>query len=118
MNVHDSQVIETWLEQSWPTGVLAAGGCDADNRPFSRLLAPGFGSLSDKFWLTLDEAVAQLEAYEFGAGRASWVFESGVLNLARRPDGAWVAALTPREIAHSVQTAVEARLREFVALAD
>jgi hypothetical protein len=117
MNVHDSQVIETWLEQPWPTGVLAAGGC-AEDRPFSRVLASDFGLLPDEFWLTLDEAVAQLEAYSFGAGRAFWIFEGGVLNVARRVDGAWVAAITPREVAHSVQAAVESRLREFVALTD
>jgi hypothetical protein len=98
--------------------VLVAGGCDADNRPFSRVLAQGFAPIPDDFWVTLDEAVAQLEAYAFGEGKASWVFESGLLNMARRADGAWVAALTPREVAQSVHAAVELRLREFVALTD
>ena len=119
MIAQDLQILETWLGQPWPNGVIAAGGCSADHQPFHRMIGSDHQPrLKDEFWLTLHEAVSQLAAYGCGDGRAMWVFEGAVLHLAARPDGAWAAAMIPREVSAAVQNAVQTRLREFVSMVE
>src|SRR5688572_11151641 len=99
MIAHDFQILEAWLSHPWPPGVIAAGGCSADDRPFCRIVgSDNAPKLPDEFWLTLNEAVAQLAAYDCGDGPALWVFETAVLQVAVRLDGAWAAAMTAREV--------------------
>jgi hypothetical protein len=119
MIAHDVEVVQAWLSKPWPTGVIAAGGCSADGRSFCRIVSSdSLPQLPDAFWVMLNEAVAQLAAYGCGDGREAWVFETAVLHLTGRADGAWAAALIPREVSAGVQAAVQARLREFVAMVE
>jgi len=119
MITHDAQVVDAWLDQSWPGGLIAAGGCDAEGKPFFRALDENASAeIKEECWATLNEAVAQLAAYDCGEGRTNWVFETAILWLAHRPDGAWAGIITPRELAQSIQVAVKSRLSAFVSAAE
>jgi hypothetical protein len=115
----DLQMVEVWLAQPWPNGVIAAGGCSADARPFTRTLHSSRSLvLPPEFWVTLNEAVAQLGAYGCGGDRATWVFEGAVMHVATRSDGAWAAAIVTREVSPTIEKGVQARLREFVSMGE
>ena len=119
MIAHDQQVLDVWLKQNWPGGVIAVGGCDADNQPFSRVLSSDAApQLTEEFWLSLNEAVAQLAAYHCGEGRCVWVFETAVVHVCTRSDGAWAGVLAPRELSQSLQAAMQSRLRDFIGMSD
>jgi hypothetical protein len=118
MTTHETEVISVWLDQPWPAGLIAIGGCDADGAPFSK--APGDATaapIDEQCWLTLNEAIAQLDAYNFGEGQARWIFETAIIFSVRRSDGAWAAIVTPRDLSQSMQAAVESRLDEFAGAA-
>ena len=119
MIAHDQHSLDAWLNQTWPGDVIAVGGCDADNQPFCRILVPNNApQLTEEFWLSLNEAVAQLEAYHCGEGRSAWVFETAVLQMSTRGDGAWAGVLAPRGLAQSVQSMIQSRLRDFVGMVE
>jgi hypothetical protein len=119
MTTHDAQVVDAWLGQAWPGGLIAAGGCDAEGKPFFRALdEEAAAQIKEESWLTLNEAVAQLAAYDCGEGRTNWMFEAGILWIAHRPDGAWAGIITPRELPHSLLVSVKSRLAEFVSAAE
>ena len=119
MIAHDQHALDAWLNQTWPGDVIAVGGCDADNQPVCRILAQNNApQLTEEFWLSLNEAVAQLAAYRCGEGRSVWVFETAVLHVTTRGDGAWAGVLAPRELAQSVQSGVQTRLGEFVGMVE
>jgi hypothetical protein len=118
MTTQDTECLETWLSRPWPGGLIAAGGYGADGSPFYRRLAQDSAShVSDECWVTLNEAVAQLDAHGCGSGNSVWVFESGTIWIARRSDGAWVGVLAPREVSEGVRSATKSRLAEFIAAA-
>ena len=117
MITQDLEMVEVWLKQPWPTGVMVAGGCSADGQPFARSIGAARPlELSDDFWLIINEAVAQLDAYGCGKDRAIWVFETGVMHVVVRTDGAWAGALSAREVSLTVQQGMQARLMEFVSM--
>jgi hypothetical protein len=119
MIAHDQHALDAWLSKTWPSGVIAVGGCDAENQPFCRMLASNSApQLTEEFWLSLNEAVAQLAAYRCGEGRSVWLFETAVLHVSTRGDGAWAGILAPRELAQSVQSAMQTRLQDFVGMVE
>ena len=118
MTVFDTEVINAWLGQTWANGVLAVGGCDGEGRIFSRLLDEKVASqIGDHCWLVLNEAIAQLAAYDCGETHSCWVFESAIILVGRRHDGAWAGIVTPRELSETLAKAVESRLAQFVSAA-
>lgn len=117
MTAHETEVISVWLDQPWPAGLVGVGGCDADGKVFSKALGDAPAAIAEQCWLTLNEAIAQLDAYNFGEGQTRWIFETAIIFSASRSDGAWAAIVTPRELPQAMQATVESRLAEFVAAA-
>jgi len=118
MTAYDAEVVSIWLNQEWPAGILMVGGCDADGKTFCRRLGENSAvSASDECWQTLNEAIAQLAAYDCGGERTKWIFETAIIFAARRSDGAWAGIMTPRELPQSLQSNVNSRLAEFVSAA-
>jgi len=113
-----TQDLDKWVQQAWPTGVLAIGGCDAQNLPFCRALSPdGTPHISEECWQILDEAVAQLAAHDCGETRSLWVFDEGLLWVVRRPDGLWAGVFTLRDLPESITETLNSRIVEFYELA-
>ena len=115
MTAHDIEVVEAWVGQSWPSGVIAVGGCDAEGKAFYRAVQPGTDTcLDDQHWLTMNEAIAQLSAYDCGKGRTQWIFETAIIFAARRSDGAWAGIVSARELPQALVATVQERLEQFV----
>ncbi len=111
MKEHDSD----WLKRPWPGGLLFVGGCSADGTPFGQALTQDSAmQVNQKSWVTLNEAVAQLAAYGCESANSVWVFESAVMWVARRGDGAWAGVFAPRELPEGIKSAAKSRLAEFV----
>ena len=68
--------------------------------------------------MTLNEAVAQLDAHGCESRRTIWTFDSAVLWMARGPEGVWVGVFAPRELPEGVQSALKARLDDFLSAAE
>jgi hypothetical protein len=118
MTAHDIEVVSVWVGQNWPSGIIAVGGCDPEGKTFCRAVQEGSDAcLDDQHWLTLNEAIAQLAAYDCGTGRMRWIFESTIIFAARRSDGAWAGIVTPRELPQTLVAAVEERLEQFISAA-
>jgi hypothetical protein len=114
MTAYDTEVISVWLDQSWPSGIIAVGGCDAEGKIFSNGLGDKAArQIADQCWMTLNEAVAQLAAYDFGEGQSKWVFENAIIYSVRRPDGAWAGIMAPRGVPQTLQATVQSRLAQF-----
>jgi hypothetical protein len=64
-------------------------------------------------WQTLNEAIAQFVAHGCGETESLWVFETALLWIVRRSDGAWVGVFTPRGLPESTIEMIQARLRSF-----
>jgi hypothetical protein len=73
--------------------------------------------VNQKSWSTLNEAVAQLAAYGCESANSVWVFESAVMWVARRADGAWAGVFAPRKLPEGIRSAAKLRLAEFVSAA-
>lgn len=117
MTAAPAQTFEQWLQQLWPASLLAIGGCDARDKPFFRSLSPDSTlRIRDESWQTLNEALAQLAVHGCSEGESLWVFESALLWVVRRTDGAWAGVLTPRELAESAVVTLDARLSDFLHL--
>jgi hypothetical protein len=119
MTGYDTEVVSIWLSQDWPAGAAMVGGCDSEGQPFCRQLEGNSASpSSDDCWRTLNEAIAQLTAYDCGGERAKWVFETAIIFTARRSDGAWAGIVTPRELPQTLQNTIDSRLEQFVSAAE
>ncbi len=114
MTEHDKDWLGAWLARPWPGGLLFVGGCDANGAPFSQALTQDRAmQVGQSSWGTLNEAVAQLAAYGCESGNSVWVFESAVMWIARRTDGAWTGVFAPRELPDAIKSATKERLAEF-----
>ena len=104
-----------WLKRPWPGGLFFVGGCTADGIPFVQALTQdGAVQVNQKSWQTLNEAVAQLAAYGCESASSTWFFESAVLWVARRTDGAWAGVFAPLELPDGIKSAAKSRLAEFI----
>ena len=115
MTEHQTGWLNTWLSQPWPGGLILVGGCSADGKPFCQALGENPATrVSDECWLALNEVVAQLAAYGWPRGDSVWTFESAVMWVASRDDGAWAGVLAPPELPEGFQSAAKSRLAEFM----
>ncbi len=114
MTTVTTESFDTWLHRPWPAGVLAVGGCDANDVSFFHALgADGTPRLPDTFWQTLNEALAQLAAHGCAESESLWRFETALLWIARRADGAWAGVITVCELPESTLIEIDASLSEF-----
>jgi len=111
--------LSAWLSRPWPGGLFFVGGCGADGVPFSQALTQDSAvQVNQQSWVTLNEAVAQLAAYGCENANSVWTFETAVMWVARRSDGAWAGVFAPRELPEGIKSAAKSRLVEFVSAAD
>ena len=104
-----------WLKRPWPGGLIFVGGYSADGTPFGQPLTQDSAvQVNQQSWVTLNEAVAQLAAYGCETTNSVWVFESALMWVARRADGAWAGVFAPRELPEGIKSAAKSRLAEFV----
>src|SRR5688572_4045400 len=106
--------LDTWLAEPWPPTVIGVGGCDAHDKSFFKpLSADPALRVPDECWQTLNEAIAQLVAHGCSETESVWVFETAMLWVVRRSDGAWVGVLTPRGLPETTVEMIKARLGSF-----
>jgi hypothetical protein len=110
----DSRWLAGWLDEPWPDGPSLVGGCDANGQTFTRVLGVG-AQLEGEAWESMSGAVAQLAAYGCGNGRSSWIFDTVIMWVARRVDGAWAGVFAPRDASEATRAAIKSRLASFLA---
>jgi hypothetical protein len=118
MTQHDIELLDGWLSRPWPVGLILVAGCGSDGTPFCHALAEHTAAQVDhECWPTLNEAIAQLDAYGCSSHNSVWVFETAILCVARAPDGGWAGVLAPRGLSENLEREMKARLAEFASLA-
>jgi hypothetical protein len=115
MTTEDIASLDVWLRGSWPDGLILVGGCCGDGTPFCHPFdEKRAASVAQECWTIFNEAVVQLDAYGFENRNMVWVFETVILWVAVRGDGAWAGILSHREITESKRTAIKSRLADFI----
>src|SRR3954469_17848366 len=108
------QALTEWVDSVLPPGsALGVGGQLNDGTGFQRGSAAAYTACgSDKVWTAIGP-VAQLVGATGGSPTSMWVFETALLWLACRSDGAWLGIFTSRDLDADARNSVKSLLETF-----